>query len=77
MTAVGTTVETVSHELAEPRPVDQFEIGRAPARERVAAAKIITNRNAPHALGEIGRAVARVDEIAQDCFERASFAPAA
>ena len=50
-------------ELAELRPVGQLEVGGAAAHERMAAAKIITERNAPHALGEVGRAVARVHEI--------------
>ena len=60
-----------SHEFAEPRPVDQLEIGSASPHERMVAAKIVAKRNALHALGEIGRSVARVDEIAQDGFERA------
>lgn len=34
-------------------------------------AKIVSERSAPHAFGEIGCAVVRVDEIAYDGFERA------
>src|SRR5580700_6073725 len=37
----------------------------------MATAKIVAERNTPHALGEICRAVARVDEITDDGFERA------
>ena len=57
--------------LAESRPVDQLEVGSAAAHEWMAAAEIVTNRDAPHALGEVGRAVARVDEITDYGFERA------
>ena len=61
----------VPEELAELRPASQLEVGGAAAHERMAAAKIIKERNAPHAIGEVGRAVARVDEIPNDGFERA------
>ena len=58
-------------ELAELRPVDQFEVGSAAAHQRMAAAKIVAQGNTPYALGEVGRAIARVDEITDDGFERA------
>src|SRR6202030_2113117 len=61
----------VSEVLAESRPVDQLEVGSAAAHQRVGPARIIAERNTPHALGEVCRAVARVDEITDDGFERA------
>src|SRR3954469_506954 len=36
----------------------------------MALAKVIAEGDAPHALGEIGRAVARIDEIPDNGFER-------
>src|SRR5580704_11738040 len=37
----------------------------------MAAAKIVAERNTPHALGEVCRAIACLDEITDDGFERA------
>ncbi len=54
----------------EPGPVSPFEIRRAAAHQRMAATEIMAQRHAPHPLGEIGRAVARGDEIADDGFQR-------
>src|SRR5580704_17679602 len=36
----------------------------------MAAAKIVAERNTPHAFGEVCRAIARPDEITDDGFER-------
>ena|SRR5438874_8484110 len=57
--------------LADLRSVDQFEVGNAAARGRMAAAKIVAERNTPHAFGEICRAITRVDEITDNGSERA------
>ncbi|MGY2847135.1 hypothetical protein ACVIWU_002989 [Bradyrhizobium sp. USDA 4509] len=48
---------TISEQLAELRAAGELEVGRAAARQRMVAAKIVAQRNAPHALGKVGRAV--------------------
>jgi hypothetical protein len=73
----STNVEVQEHalpiakEFAESCPVEQLEVGRAASHQIMRAPKIAAQRNAPDAPGEICRSVTRVDEIADDRFERA------
>src|SRR5471032_1050880 len=57
--------------LAWRASIGQREVGSAAADQRVGVAQIVAQRYAPDAFREIGRAVARVDEVTQDGFERA------
>src|SRR5471030_2267565 len=57
--------------LAQPGAIGQRQVGGAAAEQWMGIAQIVAQRYAPDAFREIGRAVARVDEVTHDGFERA------
>src|SRR5882757_4496494 len=61
--------------LVQPCPVGHLEVGRAATYERMVSAEIVAERDAQHAPGEIGCAVAHLDQVADDGLDRAG-APA-
>ena len=56
---------------AEPRSVFQLEVRAAAAHQRVLFAEVVAKGHTPDTFGEVGRAVARIDQVAEDAFERA------
>src|SRR5471032_3639399 len=57
--------------LAQPGAIGQRQVGGAAAEQWMGIAQIVAQRYAPDAFREIGRAIARVDEVTEDGFERA------
>src|SRR5471030_3348894 len=57
--------------LAQPGAIGQRQVGGAAAEQWMGIAQIVAQRYAPDAFREIGRAVARVDEVTEDGLERA------
>ncbi len=61
----------ISEQGAGPRSVLQLEVRAAAALERVLVAEVVAEGHSPYPFGEVGRAVARVDQVAEDGLERA------
>ena len=57
---------SISEQCAEPRSVLQLEVRAAAAHERVLFAEVVAEGHTPDTFSEVGRAVARIDQVADD-----------
>ena len=61
---------SISEQHAEPRSVLQLEVRAAATHERVLVAEVVAEGYTPDTFGEVGRAVACIDQVADDGCER-------